>query len=111
MIRTRLITTLAAVVIAAVTAAPALAGGERKNERPFVVSPVTRQVALTGEPKNQAPFNGPVDTPTTVIVSSTHSSFSWLDAGIGAAAGVGATCAAAGVAALTRTSRRSTAAA
>jgi hypothetical protein len=108
MIRTRMLSALAAGVVAATTAAPALAGGERKNESPFV-RPVGTQ-SLTGEAKNQPPFNGTVQVPPTIVVTSTHSGFSWLDAAIGAAAGVGATCATGALAALAWTSRRTAAA-
>ena len=55
MTRTRIISTVAATFIAAATAAPALAGGEAKNEGPFT-RPVTVQQASAGEPKNELPF-------------------------------------------------------
>ena len=51
MTRTRIISTVAATFIAAATAAPALAGGEAKNEGPFT-RPVTVQQASAGEPKS-----------------------------------------------------------
>ena len=88
MICRRILATITAAVVAAGTAAPALAGGE---------------------PKNQPPFTGPVETPATVVVTSGHSGFSWGDAGIGAAAGIGATCAAVALGALALTTRRGTA--
>jgi hypothetical protein len=90
MLRTRLFSILAALVIAAAMAVPALAGGEPKNEPPFI---------------------GSVDAPPTVVVADGGSAFSWGDAAIGAAAGAGALFAIAAVAALARANRRNTAAA
>jgi hypothetical protein len=86
----RFLSTLAAIVIAAATAVPAFGGGE---------------------PKNEAPFVGSVNAPPTVVVTNGGSSFSWGDAAIGAAAGVGAVFAVAAVATLARGTRRNTAAA
>ena len=105
MIRTRILSGLAATVIAAASAAPALAAGERKNESPFIRTVATRSV-VTGEAKNRPPFNGPVQSPPTIVLTNTHDGFSWLDAAIGAAAGVGATCATGALAALAWTARR-----
>ena len=90
MLRLRFLSTLAAIVIAAATAVPAFAGGE---------------------PKNEAPFVGSLNAPPTVVVTNEGSSFSWGDAAIGAAAGVGAVFAVAAVATLARGTRRNTAAA
>jgi hypothetical protein len=59
-----------------------------------------------GEPKNQPPFTRPVQSPPTVVVTNPDDGFSWVDAAIGAAAGVGATCAAGALAALAWTTRR-----
>jgi hypothetical protein len=107
MIRTRILSALAATVIAATTATPALAGGERKNESPFT-SPAVTSSALTGEAKNRPPFSGSVQ-PQTIVLANAHDGFSWLDAAIGAAAGVGATCATGALAAFAWTARRSAA--
>jgi hypothetical protein len=109
MIRTRITTTIAAVMIAAVSAAPAFAGGEPKNDGPFV-RPVAQSI-VSGEPKNEAPFNGTVQEPPTVVVTTTGDGFSWIDAAIGAVAGIGATCVAAGLAVFALGTRRNAAAA
>ena len=108
MTRTRIISTVAATFIAAATAAPALAGGEAKNEGPFT-RPVTVQQASAGEPKNELPFTSAGQTRPTITVTSTHDGFSWVDAAIGAAAGAGLTCAGAGLAAFAWATRRSAA--
>jgi hypothetical protein len=110
MISPRITSTLAAVVIAAVSAAPALAGGESNSEGPFVRSVATQSI-VSGEPKNEPPFNGTVQEPPTVVVTTTGDGFSWLDAAIGAAVGIGATCVAAGLAAFALGARRNAAAA
>lgn len=105
MIGTRITSLVAAVVIAGTSAAPALAYGERKNEAPFVRAAAV-QPFVSGEPKNQPPFTGPVEQPPTVIVTDTRDGFRWADAAIGAGAGVGAVFVAAGLAALALTTRR-----
>jgi hypothetical protein len=105
MISTRITATVAALVIAAVAAAPAFAGGERKSEEPFVRT-LAAQPFVSGEPKNEPPFISPVQDPPTVVVTSTDDGFSWVDALIGAAAGVGATCLLGGLAAFALATRR-----
>jgi hypothetical protein len=108
MIRTRITTIVAAVVIAAASAAPALAYGERKNEAPFIRSAVAA-LPVSGEPKNEPPFTNPVGEQPTIVLADTSDPFSWIDALIGAAAGVGITCAAAGLGAFAWASRRNAA--
>lgn len=105
MISTRITSLVAAVMIAGATAAPALADGERKNEGPFVRT-VAAQPFVIGEPKNEPPFTGPVQEPPTVIVTDTRDGFRWVDAAIGAAAGLGTTFVAAGLAAFALARRR-----
>jgi hypothetical protein len=87
--------------IVAMTLAPAaLAGGEPKNEWPFT-RPVTNdrapaQVATTsssdvvpqGEPKNEPPFTRPVAEGATIVLRDKNG-FAWLDAAVGAIAGLG----------------------
>jgi hypothetical protein len=110
MMSIRITSLVAAVMIAGATAAPAFADGERKNEGPFVRT-VAAQPFVSGEPKNEPPFTGPVQQPPTVIVTDTRDGFRWVDAAIGAAAGVGATFVAAGLAAVALGTRRKAAAA
>ena len=110
MIGTRITSLVAAVMIAGTIAAPSFAYGERKNDGPFVRA-VASQSVVSGEPKNQAPFTGPVEQPPTVIVTDTPNGFRWVDAAIGAGAGVGLVFVAAGLAALALGTRRRTASA
>ena len=91
---------LVAGIVAIALAPAALAGGEPKNEWPFT-RPVTSerapaQVAATsandivprGEPKNEPPFTRPVSEGATIVVRG-ESGFDWLDATLGALAGLG----------------------
>ena len=80
MTSTRIISVVAALVIACASAAPASAWGERKNQVPFVRTVVTHPF-VSGEPKNEPPFTN-------------------------SAAGLGLALVAAGVAAFAMTSRR-----
>jgi hypothetical protein len=105
MMSTRITSLVAAVMIAGTSAVPAFADGERKNEGPFVRT-VAAQPFVSGEPKTQPPFTGPVPELPTVIVTDTSDGFRWVDAAIGAAAGVGATFVAAGLAAFALGTRR-----
>ena len=107
MISKRIISLVAALMIAGATAVPAFAWGERKNQAPFVQAPVTHPF-VSGEPKNEPPFTNPVGDAPTVIVAGTHTGFKWGDAAIGAGAGVGIVFVAAGLAALALTTRRKT---
>ncbi len=95
-----------------VSAAPAFAGGEPKNEPPFTrpasdraPAQIARLHANTqppqGEPKNELPFTRPVEG-STVVVSSSAGGFDWTDAAIGAAAGLGCGLSLAGGIALVR---------
>ena len=112
MISTRIISVVAALVIACVSAAPASAWGERKNQAPFVRTAVTHPY-VSGEAKNQPPFTGPIEEPPppALIVTDTRTGFRWADAGIGAAAGLGIALIAAAMAAFFVASRRNAAAA
>ena len=105
MISTRIISLVAVLMIAGASAAPAMAWGERKNQAPFVSRHVTHPF-VSGEPKNEPPFTNPVGDAPTVIVAGAHTGFRWTDAAIGAGAGVGIVFVAAGLAALTLTTRR-----
>jgi hypothetical protein len=108
MISTRIISVVAALMIAGASAAPASAWGERKNQAPFVRTSVTHPF-VSGEPKNEPPFTNPVGEAPTVIVAGTQPGFRWADAAIGAGAGIGAVFVAAGLAALALTTRRKSA--
>jgi len=81
MISKRIISLVAALMIAGATAVPAFAWGERKNQAPFVQAPVTHPF-VSGEPKNEPPFTNPVGDAPTVIVAGTHTGFKWGDAAI-----------------------------
>lgn len=94
-----LIAALTIGITLAVSAAPALAGGEPKNEPPFTrpasdraPTVVVRHQTLTqvprGEPKNELPFTRPVGV-ATVVAGSSSGSFNWTDASIGAVVGLG----------------------
>ncbi len=105
--------TVVAGLAAGVLAASAAAGGEPKNEWPFTrpvvarvaqaatVTRSTAQPVIQGEPKNEPPFTRPVATvaadtnPATVVIRSSEG-FSWSDAAIGLAAGMGIAAAVAG---------------
>lgn len=112
MTRTRVLrSSIITLIGAALFAQVAVAGGEPKNEWPFI-RPVTQrspqvathttsrvEPAIQGEPKNELPFT----RPATIVVSS-GSGFNWTDGGLGAAAGIGIALSAGGLVALTRKS-------
>jgi hypothetical protein len=120
--RTRTIRSIAVTGLAAsVLAASAAAGGEPKNEWPFTRQVVARttqaatfprptvEPVIQGEPKNEPPFTRPVTTgaagtaPATIVIRSSQG-FSWADAAIGLAAGIGIAASAAGALSLTHKS-------
>jgi hypothetical protein len=105
MIVSRITSTIAAGVVAAALAAPVLAAGEAKNESPFN-RPAEEQPFVQGEPKNELPFTAPQGVHPTLVIGTTDAGFSWADAAIGAAAGVGALSIVGGLAVLTLASRR-----
>jgi hypothetical protein len=118
--RTQILRTSAAgILLAAVFAQAAVAGGEPKNELPFtrLVASRTPQAAthiarassplIQGEPKNEAPFTRPAAQPATIVVKAS-SGFSWTDAVIGLIAGLGLAIVVAGATGLVRGAHRGT---
>ena len=105
---------------AGVLAASAAAGGEPKNEWPFTrpvvaraaqaatVARSTAQPVIQGEQKNEPPFTrrvtGAAGANTATVVIRSSGGFSWSDAAIGLAAGIGLAAAAAGALTLTHKS-------
>jgi hypothetical protein len=112
-------TSVAGVLLAAVLAQVAAAGGEPKNEPPFTrpVASRTSQAAthstqatsplIQGEPKDEAPFTRPVAQPATIVVKASNG-FSWTDAVIGLIAGLGLATVGAGATGLVRRAPRAT---
>jgi hypothetical protein len=86
-VQRRLVVAIVTIGTAAMLTTTAWAGGEPKNEQPFVAAQPKEQGAPLGqgEPKNMLPFTGPA----TTYVSADVSGFDWADGGIGAVAGIG----------------------
>lgn len=95
-----------AVVVSAVVAQAALAGGEPKNEWPFTrpvearavqfaAGSTVAQARVAGEAKNELPFTRSVSAIVGKDAGS-DSGFSWLDAALGLVSGISLTLAAVG---------------
>jgi hypothetical protein len=99
-VQKRLVIAALIVASAATFTTAAWAGGEPKNEQPFVAPQAREQrnPLLRGEPKNMPPFTGPA----TILVAASGSGFDWADGGIGAVAGIGIALAGTGAVLLVR---------
>ena len=112
-------TSAVGILLSAVLAQVAVAGGEPKNEWPFTRPVVTRtsQAAahvarasspvIQGEPKNELPFTRPVAQPATIVVQASGG-FSWTDGAIGLVSGLGLAIVGVGATGLARGARRET---
>ena len=112
-------TSAAGILLTAVLAQAAVAGGEPKNELPFTRPVVARasqaathtpqasSPAIQGEPKNELPFTRPVEQPATIVVRGS-SGFSWIDGAIGLIAGLGVAIVGVGATVLARGAQRET---
>jgi hypothetical protein len=110
-------TTALGILLTAILAQAALAGGELKNEWPFTrpVASRTAQAAthatqvsspvIQGEPKNEAPFTRPIAQPATIVVESSRG-FSWIDGAIGLVSGLGLAIVGVGATSLMRSAHR-----
>lgn len=95
-----LVVVAATLATATTFATAAWAGGEPKNDQPFVAAQAKEQRAalIQGEPKNSLPFS----RPATILVSAGGGGFDWADGGIGAVAGIGIALAGTGAVLLAR---------